>query len=153
MDQSFGATINTVGYIAALAAWRGKDSTAISADVQKVCWWHSRRDEDGQSGTDDLCAGLLAYHASWMETLADVFTAKLYCHPAGQETVSRESRWVCMVDLYEFTRSSISFVDEKQCFKQGQVVAGNWRASSHASLVCLWLAVFVSKSHLYGRRQ
>lgn len=38
MDQSFGATINTVGYIAALAAWRGKDSTAISADVQKVRW-------------------------------------------------------------------------------------------------------------------
>lgn len=37
MDQSFGATINTVGYIAALAAWRGKDSAAITAEVQKVC--------------------------------------------------------------------------------------------------------------------
>lgn len=69
-----------------------------------------------------------------METLANVFTPKLYCYPAGQETVGRESRWVCMVHLYEFTRSSIGFVDEKQCFRQGQVLAGNWRASSDASL-------------------
>lgn len=36
MDQSFGATANTVGYIAALAAWRGKDFAAVSAQVQQV---------------------------------------------------------------------------------------------------------------------
>lgn len=36
MDQTFGATANTIGYIAALAAWRGKDTPAITAEVQKV---------------------------------------------------------------------------------------------------------------------
>lgn len=40
MDQSFGATANTVGYIAALAAWRGNDSAAITAEIQKVCYHH-----------------------------------------------------------------------------------------------------------------
>lgn len=38
MDQSFGATANTVGYIAALAAWRGNDSAAVKAEVQKNFW-------------------------------------------------------------------------------------------------------------------
>jgi len=37
LDQSIGATANTVGYIAALAAFRGRDGAGILGDVQKVC--------------------------------------------------------------------------------------------------------------------
>jgi len=37
LDQIIGATANTVGYIAALAAFRGKDAAGIIAEVQKVC--------------------------------------------------------------------------------------------------------------------
>ncbi|KAK5081468.1 hypothetical protein LTR70_008539 [Exophiala xenobiotica] len=38
LDQSIGATANTVGYIAALAAFRGRDSAGILGDVQKDFW-------------------------------------------------------------------------------------------------------------------
>lgn len=36
MDQSFGATANTVGYIAAIAAFRGKDLPGIIDQVKMV---------------------------------------------------------------------------------------------------------------------
>lgn len=36
LDQSIGAVANTVGYIAALAAFRGKDGAGIIEEVQKV---------------------------------------------------------------------------------------------------------------------
>lgn len=37
LDQLVGATLNTVGYIAALAAFRGKDGAGIVDEVQNVC--------------------------------------------------------------------------------------------------------------------
>lgn len=39
LDQTFGATANTVGYIAALAAFRGKNGAGLLEEVQRV--WRS----------------------------------------------------------------------------------------------------------------
>lgn len=36
LDQTICATLNTVGYIAALAAYRGKDGAGVIKEVQKV---------------------------------------------------------------------------------------------------------------------
>ena len=37
LDQTISATINTAGYIAALAAYRGKDTNGIINEVSQVC--------------------------------------------------------------------------------------------------------------------
>lgn len=37
LDQTISASLNTIGYIAALSAYRGNDAAGIIDDVQKVC--------------------------------------------------------------------------------------------------------------------
>jgi hypothetical protein len=78
LDQTIGAVVNTVAFVAFFAALSGKDGMAIQRTVRRVC-----RTRISASPATHCFAGYTPANDGWLETVARCLPPQLH-HRAGQ---------------------------------------------------------------------
>jgi hypothetical protein len=77
LDQTLGAAVNTLLFIAVMGAFKGKDGKAIIRDCQRV-YFSACRESKKRRITNESCAGFLAARKIWPEALALGVSAQPY---------------------------------------------------------------------------